>query len=143
MTERRILHIEISSPDESVRQFADVWHQAEQAKEVEPFDSIGFESMAKLISTLTPKSWELIERLHQEGSMSIYALAKLLQRDYKNVLTDGKALSELEIIQETGDGKVTISWDETRYWGTCNAVRHVQGRPQPWGDFFTSSQSRK
>lgn len=112
MTERRILHIEISSPDESMRQFADVWHQAEQGEEIEPFYCVGFESMAELISTLTPKRWELIESLHHGGPMTIYALAKLLQRDYKNVHTDVKALSVLEIIQETEDGKITIPWDE-------------------------------
>jgi len=112
MSERRVLHIEISSPDESLRQFADVWHQAEQGEEVRPFYGIGFESMGGLISTLTPKRWELIERLHHCGPMSIYALAKLLQRDYKNIHTDVKALSELEIIQETGVGKVMVPWDE-------------------------------
>jgi len=112
MTERRILHIEISSPDEAMRQFADVWHKAEEGEEVDPFYRVGFESMAELISTLTPKRWELIERLHHDGPMSIYALAKRLLRDYKNVHTDVKALSELEIIQETNDGKITIPWDE-------------------------------
>ena len=112
MSDRQVLRIEISSPDESMRQFADVWHKAEQGEEVEPIYSVGFESMAELISTLTPKRWELIERLHKEGPMSIYALAKILQRDYKNVHTDVKALSELEIIQEPEDGKVTIPWDE-------------------------------
>ena len=112
MTERRILHIEISSTDDSMRQFADVWRQAERGEEVEPFYSVGFESMAELISTLTPKRWELIERLYREGSMSIYALAKHLKRDYKNVHTDVKVLSELEIIQETEDGKIAIPWDE-------------------------------
>ena len=112
MTERRILHIEISSPDDSMRQFADVWRQAERGEKVELFHSVGFESMAELISTLTPKRWELIERLYREGSMSIYALAKHLKRDYKNVHTDVKVLSELEIIQETEDGKIAIPWDE-------------------------------
>ena len=77
------MHIEISSPDESLRQFADTWHRAEQGEDVEPFYSVGFESMAELISTLTPKCWELIERLNHDGPMSIYALAKLLERDYK------------------------------------------------------------
>jgi predicted transcriptional regulator len=112
MTKRRVLHIEISSADESMRQFADAWHKAERGDEFEPFYSVGFESMAELISTLTPKRWELIERLYHDGPMSIYALAKLLQRDYKNVHTDVRALSELEIIQETGDGKIAIPWDE-------------------------------
>jgi len=112
MTERKVLHIEVSSPEESLGQFSDVWHRAEQGEKVEPFYSVGFESMADLISTLTPKRWELIEQLHHDGPMSIYALAKLLQRDYKNVHTDVKALSELKIIQETEDGKVTIPWDE-------------------------------
>ena len=30
MTERRVLHIEISSPDESLHQFADVWDRVGQ-----------------------------------------------------------------------------------------------------------------
>jgi len=82
MTEWRVLHIEISSLDKSLRQFADIWDKVEQGEEVEPFYSVGFESMAELISTLITKRWELIERLHHDSPMSIYALAKLLQRDY-------------------------------------------------------------
>jgi predicted transcriptional regulator len=112
MTERRILHIEISSAEEALGQFADIWHEAEQGDEIKPFYSVGFESMAELISTLTPKRWELIERLYRDGSMSIYALAKLLQRDYKNVYTDVRVLSELDIIQTTEDGKIMVPWDE-------------------------------
>jgi|GEM_PF-5509654 len=41
--------------------------------------------------------------------MSIYALAKHLKRDYKNVHTDVKVLSELEIIQEPEDGKIAMA----------------------------------
>ena len=38
--------------------------------ELEPFEGIGFESMVELLGTLTPKRWELIQRLRQEGPMN-------------------------------------------------------------------------
>jgi predicted transcriptional regulator len=108
IAERQVLHIEISSPEESLRQFSDVWHRAEQGEDGESYYRVGFESMAELVSTLTPKRWELIKRLHHADPMTIYALAKLLQRNYKNVYADVRALSKLEVIQKTQDGKITI-----------------------------------
>jgi len=111
MANKRVLHIEISSVEASLEQFADTWTQAEYGEEVVPYYGVGFESMSQLLSTLTPKRWELIERLRSTGPMSIYALAKELGRHYKKVHSDVKALSELRIIQEK-DGKIEVPWDE-------------------------------
>jgi predicted transcriptional regulator len=111
MTSKRVLHIEVTSAEESLGQFAATWERAVRDKAVKPYHGVGFESMGQLLATLTPKRWELIERLRCEGPMTIYALAKLLGRDYKNVHRDVKALMELDIIQET-DGKIEVPWDE-------------------------------
>lgn len=112
MGDKRVLHIEVSSLQESLRQFAKVWAHAERGEAVETYEGVGFESMAQLLATLTPKRWELLERLKQEGPMTVYALAKSLGRDYKNVHTDVKALSELDIVQRTKEGKIMVPWDE-------------------------------
>ena len=40
-----------------------------------------------LLKAMTPARWRLLERLAAEGPLSVYALAKRLQRDYKNVHT--------------------------------------------------------
>ncbi|HEX19512.1 MAG TPA: hypothetical protein ENG78_01620 [Acidiferrobacteraceae bacterium] len=112
MTKKRVLHIEISSVEASLEQFADTWEQAERGETVAPYHGVGFESMGQLLATLTPKRWELIERLRKEGPQTIYGLAKLLERNYKNVHTDVKALLKIDIVQETMDGKVEVPWDE-------------------------------
>ena len=112
MNEKRVLHIEISSVDASLEQFAGTWEQAERGEAVTPYHGVGFESMSQLLAKLTPKRWELIERLRKEGPQTIYGLAKLLDRNYKNVHTDVKALLEIDIIQETTDGKIEVPWDE-------------------------------
>jgi len=112
MNEKRVLHIEISSVEASLEQFADTWEQAERGKTVTPYHGVGSENMSQLLGTLTPKRWELIQRLRKEGPQTIYGLAKLLDRNYKNVHTDVKALLEFGIVQETAGGKIEIPWDE-------------------------------
>jgi predicted transcriptional regulator len=111
MHKKRVLHIEISTLRESLAQFADVWWRAERGEEIEPYEGAGFESMASLLRTLTPKRWELIELLKKEGALTIYRLAKQLGRDYKNVHGDVKALETMGIIERRGS-KVSVPWDE-------------------------------
>lgn len=72
----------------------------------------GFRSMAEVTSLFTTKRWELLETLKLEGQQSIYALAKLLGRNYSNVHTDVKKLLEIGIIQKTDDDKICVPWDE-------------------------------
>lgn len=112
MNAKRVLHIEITSLEESLQQFASAWKQAEGGETVETREAVGFETMAGLLSTLTPKRWELIGQLRQAGSMSVYALAKLLGRNYKNVHTDVKALEEIGVIERDAQGHVQVPWDE-------------------------------
>jgi predicted transcriptional regulator len=111
MAKKRVLHIEVSTLGESLERFAETWKRAERGKRVEPDFGVGFESMASLLGTLTPKRWELVERLRKNGPMTVYRLAKLLGRDYKNVHGDVKALAALDIIERRGN-KVAVPWDE-------------------------------
>jgi predicted transcriptional regulator len=83
-----------------------------QGAELEPYEGIGFESLVELLSTLTPKRWELIRRLRNEGPMTLYALAKMLERNYKNVRLDVKALEEWRIIERDEADRVLVPWDE-------------------------------
>ena len=105
------MHIEVSTLSESLEQFAETWKRAEQGKKVESYFGVGFESMASLLGALTPKRWELVERLKHDGAMTVYRLAKRLGRDYKNVHGDVKALETLGIIERRGT-KVVVPWDE-------------------------------
>lgn len=109
---KRVLHVEVSSPEESLAQFGEALEETIQGVEVEPFEGIGLENMVDLLKTLTPKRWELIQRLKREGPLTLYALAKVLGRDYKNVRLDVKALEDWGIIERDKAGRVLVPWDE-------------------------------
>ena len=109
---KRILHIGIASVEALGQRFIDTWQQAERNEEITPHESVNFEDLATLLATLTPKRWALLQQLHRQGPVSIYALAKSLSRDYKNVHSDVKALIELGIIERDANDKVIVPWDE-------------------------------
>lgn len=112
MSNKQILNVGISSPGESLAHFAKVWKAAAGGKKVKPYNGIGFESIAQFAAALTPKRWLLINTLKGIGPSSIYALAKKLERHYKNVHTDVTALVQLGIIEKDAEGKVFVPWDE-------------------------------
>lgn len=112
MSRKRILHIEVSSLEASLSQFKGTWKRAARGERVAPYRGVAFESMAQLLATITPRRWELIERLRRKGPMTVYGLAKLLERNYKNVHGDVKALEERGLIARTKDGCVEVPWDE-------------------------------
>jgi predicted transcriptional regulator len=109
---KRVLHIEVSSLEGSLQQFGEALEAVMHGEERELYEGVGFESFTQLLDTLTPKRWALIERLKREGPLTVYALAKTLGRDYKNVHTDVKALEDLGIIERDSEGRVTVPWDE-------------------------------
>lgn len=47
-----------------------------------------FETLATLFQAITPKRWELLDKLQGKAALSIRELAKQLGRDVKNVHTD-------------------------------------------------------
>jgi len=71
-------------------------------------DSIQFESPTAMFRVLSPKRWELIERLQAMGPSSIRGLARELERDVKRVHEDVGELMECGIVFRTQDGKVQV-----------------------------------
>lgn len=109
---RRIIHVDVSSLEEMGQQFIETWERAERGEAVEPYYGVGFETLETLLNTLTPKRWELLSYLRRHGPLSVYALARGLKRDYKNVHGDVRMLEELGLIERTAEGKVEVPWDE-------------------------------
>jgi predicted transcriptional regulator len=108
----RKLNINLTTLDEAGQRFIDAWKKAEQGKRVTRYCALSFESLEALLSTLTSKRWELLKMLRASGPMSVYALAKALGRDYKNVHGDVAELEEVGIITRTDDDRVGVPWDE-------------------------------
>jgi predicted transcriptional regulator len=83
-------------------------------KEEEQVERVYFESIDAANRFLTLKRVELLRRLHDHGPLNTNELAKLLQRDYKNVHQDVRILEEIGLITRSGRdlsapwGKITM-----------------------------------
>lgn len=71
-----------------------------------------FESARSLFSELTAARMDLLELLRRTGPCSVYALAKAAERNYSNIHTDIKRLSELGLVERTDGGNVFVPFTE-------------------------------
>jgi predicted transcriptional regulator len=104
------IYAQVGSLEHMGSDFAGVWLAAEQGKQAEAREVIYFETITDMYRVLSVKRIELLNVLHASGAMSIYALAKLLERSYKNVHTDTKLLAQYGLIVMAGD-KITAPYD--------------------------------
>lgn len=112
MGRKRILHIELATLDNALQHFAQTWDKAAAGKAVKPYEGVSFETMEEFLSAFTPRRWALIRELSGAGPVTIYALAKQLNRDYKNVHGDVAALMNLGIIEKDAEGRISVPYDE-------------------------------
>lgn len=69
-----------------------------------------FSSPAQLFSVISPKRWELIERLQHLGPSTIRGLARALERDVKRVHDDVTAMIAWGLVEKQQDGKVHVPY---------------------------------
>lgn len=105
------IHIGVEEADRGFDRFIDAWHRAEQHEVDAPEVHLNFEDFSMLIALLTPRRFELLKQLRQAGPISIRALAKTLNRDYKNVHSDTVALEEAGLIARNAEGLIVAPWD--------------------------------
>ena len=107
------LHIHVGEPMVATLDRAKIAMQAIARGETpEPYFGVGFESLPQLMTTFTPRRWELISHLRQAGPLSIAELARRLHRNDKNVHEDVSALMQWETIRCDEQGRVFVPWDE-------------------------------
>ncbi len=100
--------------DDAPDRFEAAWHLASGRKPPAPLALLSFADLPLLVKNLSPARWDLLKRLKTAGPLTIFALAKLLERDYKNVHTDVSRLIELNLIERTETSLVCVSWDAVR-----------------------------
>lgn len=84
--------------------------RADAGEELEDADYIlNYPDPEAAFRDITPGRYRLLQTLQQLGTVSIYALAKALDRDYRNVHADICALLELELVARTPEG-VFVPW---------------------------------
>jgi len=105
------IHIGVEDAKHGFVRFVEAWHKAETSETEQAEIHLNFEDFSMLASVLTPRRLELMKTLRQHGPLSVRALAKQLQRDYKNVHADVSALEEVDLIQRTEEKLLIAPWD--------------------------------
>ncbi len=108
------LWLRVSSREDALDRFEAAWHLASGRQAPAPLAVLSFADLPLLVKCLSPARWELLRRLRAAGPLSIFALAKLLRRDYKNVHTDVSRLIELNLIERKETSLVGVAWDAVR-----------------------------
>jgi predicted transcriptional regulator len=77
--------------------------------------STSMKSARVLFSELTPARIDLLDTLRRMGPSSMYALAKVAERNYSNVHTDVVRLLELGLVERGEEGMVFVLFDAMTY----------------------------
>lgn len=99
MKTRQIL-IEVKTLDKMAAEFKRVWKKAAKGESAPPaVETICFERIEDMQRFLSPERIRLLNAVHERRPASILALAKLLERDRKNVTEDVKMLEAVGLIE--------------------------------------------
>ena len=109
-----ILELRIGDARDALDRFEAAWNRRTEGRKAGPLRVLSMLDLPLLLRTLTPARWELLDRLREAGALSIYELAKRLERDYKNVHTDVTALARIWLIERGAGGGVSVPWDVVR-----------------------------
>jgi predicted transcriptional regulator len=112
--ERRQLEIRLGAAGDALDRFEAAWNRVREGRAMRPLEVVSFPDLPSLLRTLSVARWELLRKLAAEGPLSIYELAKRLERDYKNVHTDVTQLAAIRLIERQADGRVTVPWELLR-----------------------------
>jgi predicted transcriptional regulator len=110
----RRLEIRVGRGGDALDRFEAGWNRLNEGRKLAELRVLTLEDLPTLLAALTPARWALLGRLREEGPLTIYALAKRLARDYKNVHTDVSRLIELGLIERAPKGRVRVPWDVVR-----------------------------
>ncbi len=108
------LEIRLGPAGDALDRFEAAWHRVAEGRAMRPLEVLSFQDLPTLAKTLSPARWALLQKLHGDGPLSIYELAKRLERDYKNVHTDVTQLAAIGLIERDTDGLVSVPWELLR-----------------------------
>jgi len=119
----RRLEVRVGPAGDALDRFEAAWNRVAAGRKMRTLEILSVANLPLLLKTLSPARWQLLERMRAAGPVSIYELAKRLERDYKNVHTDVTQLAAIGLIERRGDGRVAVPWDLLRAEFELQAVR--------------------
>jgi predicted transcriptional regulator len=108
------IHIEIRTLDGAFREAAESYEKISQGRRLRRKTALYFSNIKDLRKALTEKRLELLKTVKDRKPSSVYELAKMVDRDLKNVLQDVRYLQNIGMIDvtETEDKKIpTVDYD--------------------------------
>ncbi|GAM11256.1 hypothetical protein OR1_03567 [Geobacter sp. OR-1] len=110
---KRDFRVGIASETDFNNEVMEILENAEKGIIPEPpVERVYFGDMKTFLEHITPKRFILLDTLHKSNGMTIYALAKVLKRNYKNVHDDVKALEGIGLIEKDENGLYSVPWSE-------------------------------
>jgi predicted transcriptional regulator len=110
----RKLEIRLGAAGDALDRFEAAWNRVQEGRALRPLEILSFPDLPSLLRTLSSARWAMLQKLRSAGPLSIYELAKRLERDYKNVHTDVTQLAAIGLIARRDDGRVAVAWDLLR-----------------------------
>jgi len=110
----KLLEIRVGPAGDALDRFEAAWNRALEGRATKTLHILTIANLPLALKTLSPARFELIQKLREAGPLSIYELAKRLQRNYKNVHTDVTRLAALGLIERGSDNRVTVPWEILR-----------------------------
>lgn len=104
------IEIEVLNSQAGLDAFARTWRKVKAGKRVTP--RLAFGSLRDLFSAITEKRLEIIRYAAKHEGLNIRQLAQQLGRDYKNVYTDVKDLTEIGLLEKDEQGGLMAPFDE-------------------------------
>ncbi|MBI4767181.1 MAG: helix-turn-helix domain-containing protein [Deltaproteobacteria bacterium] len=92
------IDIGIKGLKESLTDFAETWKKLEAGERVKKEEGIYFESVDAMRAVLNNKRLLILKTIKEKEPGSVYELAKLLNRDLKNISQDIKLLAEVGLV---------------------------------------------
>ncbi|MGB5156430.1 MAG: hypothetical protein WBN77_03225 [Desulfobacterales bacterium] len=114
MMKVRKVKIGIKDVETLLNEFGDAADSIEAGKKVKHERGVHFTSIQAFRKALTQKRLELLHAIKTEHPSSLNHLARILQRDIKNVATDVRFLKQAGLIDTKKDGGKEIS-PQVRY----------------------------
>lgn len=104
------IDIGIKGLKESLKDFAETWKSLEVGRKIRKNEGIYFDSIDNMRATLTNNKLLILKTIREHKPKSVYELARILERDLKNVNQDLKLLSEIGLVnlerRETGKKRI-------------------------------------
>jgi predicted transcriptional regulator len=105
------IHVGVEDSSRGLDRFVETWKNAEAGKTTKTEIHLNYEDFAMLAAVLTPKRLQLLKALRKDGPLSVRALSKNVDRDYKNVHVDCTELEAACLIERDSDNLLIAPWD--------------------------------